>query len=417
MITMDYSSTVSKSTLSRLQKVALIIFFDAIKSRCDGILSLWSFAFMLGSLFQVFSVWRQEPNDATKESQPKDLPTIPADVVMENIALFLDRDSWVNLSLACKEWNDTATSLLPPWPEEAQWQLEDARGCWQSPVTQVAYSPRGTSIACATLDGRIRLWDRRTGKCTRWQATHGPLQAATLTVEYTRNGNRLVTAGQDGILKIWEINTDKPTLERTIQAHNGHVLAIAVSGSSNGHIVASVGEDHAICLWNINDGVCQNKLESNASRSTGKLAFSPNGDLLVFMGRDLRVNIWNSHSGCVKELRATKCAKAFQFSPDGNILAVAWHEHIQLWDTASWECQLLLKGHASDILAMACSRDGNLLASATEDGEMGIWNASSGQCITIIDEIFSPVSSVSCSSDGNMLLSGTHGGTVRLSRV
>jgi WD40 repeat protein len=226
-----------------------------------------------------------------------------------------------------------------------------------------------------------------------------------------------VTAGQDGTLNIWEINTDKPTLERTIQAHNGNVLAIAVSGSNNGHIVASVGEDYAICLWNINDGVCQKRLESNASRNTEKLALSPNGDLLAFLGRDLRVNIWNNHSGCVKELRATKFAKAFQFSPDESLLAVAWREQIQLWDMSSWECQLILKGHESDILAMAFSGDGNLLASATEDGEIGIWNASSGQCITMIDEIFSPISSMSFSSDGDMLLSGTHGGTVRLSRV
>lgn len=368
---------------------------------------------LIGSLFQkMFSVWRQEPNEV------KDLPTIPPDVAMQQIASFLDRDSWVNLRLACKEWNDTATLLLPPWQEEAQWELEDARGCWQSPVTQVAYSPRGTSIACATLDGRIRLWNRRTGKCTRWQATHGPPQAAssTLTVDYTRNGNRLVTAGQDGSLKIWAIHTDKPTLERTIQAHNGNVLAIAVSGFSN-DLVASVGEDHAICLWNINDGVCQSTLESNASRNTGKLAFSPNGDLLAFIGLDFRVNIWNNRSGCVKELRATKFASDFQFSPDGNLLAVAWHECIQFWDIATWEFQLILKRHESDILTIAFSRDGTLLASATDDGEIGIWNASSGQCITMIDDIFSPISSVSFSSDGNLLLSGTHGGTVRLSRV
>ena len=378
---------------------------------------------MLGSfsLFhQVISVWREQRDDV-KESQPKNLPFIPADVVMKQIASFLDRDSWVNLSLACKEWNDTAisTSLLPPWPEESQWELEDARGCWQSPVTHVAYSPRGTSVACATVDGRIRLWDRRTGKCTRWQTTqqYGPLQAATLTVAYTRNGNRLVTAGQDGTLKIWEINANKPTLKRTIQAHNGNVLAIAVSGSSNDHIVASVGQDHALCLWDINDGVCHKKFESNTSRNTGKLAWSLNGDLLAFMGRDLRVNIWNHHSGCVKELRATKFAKDFQFSPDGNVLAVACREHIQFWDLFSWECQLTLMGHESDILALAFSGDGNLLASGTENGEIGIWNASSGQCIEMIGEIFSPISSISFSSDSNMLLSGNHGGTVRLSRV
>jgi WD40 repeat protein len=428
---MDYSSIISKSSLSLLQTIVVIerINYHTINSGSErnpsslSLIVLSVVAMILGALslfHQGFSVWREQGDDV-KESQPNDLPFIPAHVVMEQIASFLDRDSWVNLSLACKEWNDTATStsLLPPWPEESQWELEDARGCWQSPVTQVAYSPRGTSITCATVDGRIRLWDRRTGKCTRWQTTqhHGPLQAATLTVAYTRNGNQLVTAGQDGTLKIWTINPDMPTLERTIQAHNGNVLAIAISGSSNDHIVASVGEDHAMCLWNINDGVCHKRFESNVSRSTGKLAFSPNGDLLAFMGRKLRLNIWNHHSGSVKELRATKFAKDFQFSPDGNLLAVASREHIQLWDSASWECQMILKGGESDILAMAFSGDGKLLASATEDGEIGIWNASSGQCIKMIDGIFSPISSVSFSSDSKMLLFGNHGGAVCLSRV
>jgi len=71
---------------------------------------------------------------------------------------------------------------------------------------------------------------------------------------------------------------------------------------------------------------------------------------------------------------------ALAFSPDGQRLATAgWDPEIKLWDIASGQEVLALRGHASDedrrgIMALSFSRDGSLLASAGVDGTARIWS-------------------------------------------
>jgi WD40 repeat protein len=100
------------------------------------------------------------------------------------------------------------------------------------------------------------------------------------------------------------------------------------------------------------------------------------------------------HSGSVR---------AMAFSRDGKLLASASRDKtVKLWDVGSGAELQTLRGHLDWVNAMAFSQDGKILASASSDGTVKLWDASSGAELQTL-EVDAVVLTLSFSDDGTFL--------------
>jgi WD40 repeat protein len=74
-------------------------------------------------------------------------------------------------------------------------------------------------------------------------------------------------------------------------------------------------------------------------------------------------------------------------------------------------------GHAGRVLSVACSPDGQMIASGSADGTIKIWRASDGTLIRTLVGHLSAVNGVAFSNDGTLLVSGSSDVTTRIWRV
>ena len=88
------------------------------------------------------------------------------------------------------------------------------------------------------------------------------------------------------------------------------------------------------------------------------------------------------------------------FSPDGQRLASASYQMVEVWDVLTGQEIRTLKGHTGAVSSVAFSPDGHRLASASADGTVKVWDANTGQEPLTLKGHTGRVESVAFSPDG-----------------
>uniref|UniRef100_A0A914LM84 NLE domain-containing protein n=1 Tax=Meloidogyne incognita TaxID=6306 RepID=A0A914LM84_MELIC len=112
----------------------------------------------------------------------------------------------------------------------------------QQLINQVQFSPDGRTIASASFDKSIKLWDGWTGKFQTSLRGHvGPVYQ----IAWSSDSRLLVSGSADSTLKVW--NMQKRKLGQDLPGHGDEVFA--VDWSPNSECVASGGKDKVLKLW------------------------------------------------------------------------------------------------------------------------------------------------------------------------
>ena len=226
---------------------------------------------------------------------------------------------------------------------------------------------------------QIKLWDARTF-AGRGELTNG-FDAISLSI--SPDSRTLAAAGLDhdlhGItnrLVFWDLTTKQKINKLAAAAR----LAVIVSFSHDGRMVAIGYLDGTVRVWDYeSEGLLAEFTDQH--QRIWSVAFSPDDACLVAGGEEGVVVFHDMRAK--RSFRPVTASSnwilGLSFAPDGKTLASAEGDGtIKLWNVATREVALVLKGHLGAASYASFSKDGNLLASCGGgDGTVRLWPAAS----------------------------------------
>ncbi|XP_071826181.1 WD repeat, SAM and U-box domain-containing protein 1-like isoform X2 [Apostichopus japonicus] len=282
------------------------------------------------------------------------------------------------------------------------WNLPDFEELSFSPLLGHSYyvnccvfSIFGTMLASCSTDGKIILWDTKNGESL--QVWYHPSKSIVKICCFSPDSQHLVTGATDNAICVFSIATKQ--LIRIIEmAHENFVSSLSytpdnmhiVSGSGNGDLKVWQAQNvHANkAIYYIAE--CQDLGMSCLAISPTFGSAAPNtqtpGDktyfLLATCGGDSRINLWdlNTAPKCNTNLRCvlsghTANVMMVAFSPDGKLLASgAMDKLVKVWCPIVGNVLFTLESHSRYITSVAFSMDNVFLATGSADRTAMIWS-------------------------------------------
>ncbi len=154
------------------------------------------------------------------------------------------------------------------------------------------------------------------------------------------------------------------------------------------------------------------------------IALSADGKTLVTASRDRTVKIWSvadkkdiqtlkGHTDNVKGMLLVG-DKIYASNGKWNKEKKAWEGEIKVWDAKAGKLLTAFKGHGETLESLAVSKDGKLIASASEDKTVIVREADSGKEVATLKGHTGAVHGVAFSPDGKKLATAGAEGSVKI---
>ena len=146
---------------------------------------------------------------------------------------------------------------------------------------------------------------------------------------FSPDSKTLASASGDKTVRLWDLADNKE--RATLQGHTESVMSVAFS--PDGKILASASRDKTVKFWDVATGqeratlqghTKEDKESSEPAWPVMSVTFSPDGKTLAAGSNDMTVKVWDVATAKRSTLHGhTEAVMSVAFSPDGKTLASA----------------------------------------------------------------------------------------------
>lgn len=291
--------------------------------------------------------------------------------------------------------------------------IGQGNGRW---IWSLAFSPDGQQLASSCADQLVRLWNvaplsKESSDTFHTLTVHSVLHGHTdtvFTVAFSPDGQQLVSGSADQSIRLWQVATG--ALLDTFYDHVGPIFSLAFDPT--GTLLASAGRDHVVRIWDLATHTLRHHCIGH-TEDVIDLCFhyvSATGITWLITGsRDQSVRLWASDSGQLRHtlVDANNEILALAASPGGYLLAASGADHIiRCWDLTTMQLRYSLSGHGDAVRALAFSADGITLASGGNDQTIRLWDTEKRRALYTIQGYKNEISALAISPDGTLLANG-----------
>jgi WD40 repeat protein len=256
------------------------------------------------------------------------------------------------------------------------------------PVTAIAWSPDGKTLATGAEDQTVVLWDSATWKP---RATMAGYSAPIVCLAWSPDGKTLAGADNGTTAILWDATTGRRRAALSPMAYSTRVALD--DGSPAAHQFTLV--------------------EHSDTDPIRTLAWSSNGRIVA--GAEFpNVLLWDAKTGRRGAAIRVGDTSLLQWRPGGRILAVGGGPHreaMSLWDEAGRKRGAMTR-EGDRFIALAWSPDGRLIAAMDEGGAVLLWEWTTRRRRILLPRLEGPTYDegwLAWSPDGSTLASSRQG--------
>jgi WD40 repeat protein len=306
----------------------------------------------------------------------------------------------------------------------------------------VAFSPDGNYLFSGLQNGVLRSLDAKTGQVAQQnQALNAHIQKLVIS----HNSQYAITQQDGNILTIWDIWNGRPLYQRQ------GVIKTNEPFSQNDKFFAVASDASTVKVYALADG--QEFYTFRGHQNLGTIQFV-NGDTQLAAGYDQLMHLWSMSSG--QELKVKKnyegqgCSSVYDFNDQpllsitnfqyvllnnqnnsglcsfqklnwvisineaSHLIAYGGNSKLTIVNTQSGESHEMAGVNRKNIVSVAISPNGDLLAAAFDDHTLHIWDVNTYQEIMNLYGHSNMITDLKFTPNGRLLISTSTDGTIRL---